>query len=83
MNFIDTPYLPKKEVCLFIADTEIENKTVIKPPSIDILPYSLRRHADLGIVIISKRKELKRLFMYHVIQQLLLKILIIYKKIML
>ena len=56
MNFIDTPYLPKKEVCLFIADTEIENKTVIKPPSIDILPYSLRRHADLGIVIISKRK---------------------------
>lgn len=56
MNYISTPYLPKKEVSLFIADTKIPNATVITPPSIDILPNSMHRHADLGIVIIGAKK---------------------------
>lgn len=50
------PYLPDKEVSVFIADTKINGATVITPPSIDILPVSMRRHADLGIVIISSKK---------------------------
>lgn len=50
------PYLPHKEVSLFIADTNIPDSTVITPPTIDILPESMRRHADLGIVIISSKK---------------------------
>ena len=45
MTDIDTPYLPKKQVSLFIADTKIE-----------IAPVSMCRHADLGIVIVSSRK---------------------------
>lgn len=56
MNYISTPYLPKKKVSLFIADTKIPNATVIPPPSIDILPYSMLRHADLGIAIIGLNK---------------------------
>ena len=53
MNY---PYLPKEKATLFIADTNILDATVITPPSIDILPASMRRHADLGIVIISSKK---------------------------
>ena len=53
MNY---PYLPQNKVTLFIADTKIPDAEVITPPSIDILPPSMRRHADLGIVIISKKK---------------------------
>lgn len=56
MNYISTPYLPQKRVSLFIADAKIENAAVITPPSIDVLPESMRRHADLGIVIISSNK---------------------------
>ncbi len=56
MKFIDTPYLPKTKVSVFIADTKIENAAVITPPSIDILPDSMRRHADLGIVIVAPKK---------------------------
>ncbi len=50
------PYLPDKKTTVFIADTEIPDATVITPPSIEILPPSMRRHADLGIVIISSKK---------------------------
>ena len=53
MKFIPTPYLPKSKVTLFIGDCHIEDATVITPPSIDILTESMRRHADLGIVIVS------------------------------
>lgn len=56
MKHIKKPYLPKKKVSVFIADTKIENAVVISPPSIDILPESMRRHADLGIVIVSEKK---------------------------
>lgn len=56
MKHIKKPYLPKKKVSVFIADTKIENAVVISPPSIDILPNSIRRHADLGIVIVSEKK---------------------------
>lgn len=50
------PYLPDKKATVFIADTYIPDATVIPPASIDILPVSMRRHADLGIVIISSKK---------------------------
>jgi len=50
------PYLPKNKATLFIADTNIPNATVIRPPVIDVLPLSMSRHADLGIVIISSKK---------------------------
>ena len=50
------PYLPKKEASVFIADCKIENKTVITPPDISSLPPALRRHADLGICIVSPKK---------------------------
>ncbi|MEE0867100.1 MAG: hypothetical protein UIL37_02215 [Clostridia bacterium] len=49
------PYLPKEKASLFIADCKIENATVITPPPIASLPYSMRRHADLGICIISEK----------------------------
>ncbi len=56
MNYIDTPYLPKEKVSLFIADIDIPDKAVITPYYIDVLPPSMRRHADLGIVIVSSNK---------------------------
>ena len=56
MNHITTPYLPKGKAGLFIADCKIEGATVITPPSIDILTPSMRRHADLGIVIVGGKK---------------------------
>ncbi len=56
MEFITTPYLPKSKVSLFIADCEIEDAKVITPPPIDVLVPSMRRHADLGIVIVSEKK---------------------------
>lgn len=56
MKFIDTPYLPKKKASLFIAECNIPQAAVITPPYIENLPHSMRRHADLGIVIISAKK---------------------------
>ena len=56
MNYINTPYLPKNKVSVFIADAKIPYATVITPPSIDVLPQSMRRHADLGIVIVAPKK---------------------------
>ena len=56
MNNISTPYLPNGKVRLYIADCEIPGATVIPPLPIDNLPRSMRRHADLGIVIISAKK---------------------------
>ncbi len=56
MRHITTPYLPKNKVSLLIADCHIEGATVITPPSIDILTPSMRRHADLGIVIVGEKK---------------------------
>lgn len=50
------PYLPDKKATLFIADTKIPGATIITPPSIGILPSSMQKHADLGIVIISSQK---------------------------
>ncbi len=56
MKHIHTPYLPQNKVSLFIADCNIEGATVITPPAIDILAPAMRRHADLGIVIVSEKK---------------------------
>ena len=56
MKFISTPYLPKNKVSLFIADCDIKGAEVITPPSFDVLVPSMRRHADLGIVIVSENK---------------------------
>ncbi len=53
MNY---PYLPKEKATLFIADTNIPDATVITPPEIKCLPQAMRRHADLGIAIISSKK---------------------------
>ena len=58
MNYITAPYLPKNKVSLFIADCKIDGAEVIPPPSIDVLPESMRHHADLGIVIVSEKKVL-------------------------
>lgn len=55
MNYIDSPYLPKKRASLFIADTHIENAVVIRPPQIFCMQSSMQHHADLGISIISKK----------------------------
>lgn len=57
MEFITTPYLPKNKVSLFIADCEIEGAKIITPPPIDFLTPSMRRHADLGIVIVGEKKS--------------------------
>ena len=56
MKYITTPYLPENKAVLFIADTFIDGAKVITPPSVDILTPSMRRHADLGIVIVSEKK---------------------------
>lgn len=56
MEFITTPYLPKNKVSLFIADCDIDGGEVITPASIDVLTPSMRRHADLGIVIVGEKK---------------------------
>lgn len=56
MKFISTPYLPGNKVLLFIADCNIAEAEVITPPSVDVLVPSMRRHADLGIVIVSEKK---------------------------
>ena len=54
MNYL--PYLPKSEVSVFIADCNIENKTVITPPVLASLPPALRKHADLGICLVSRKR---------------------------
>ena len=56
MEFLTTPYLPKNKASLYIADCDIDGATVVKPASIEVLPPSMRRHADLGIVIVSNNK---------------------------
>ena len=56
MEHIKTPYLPKNKVMLFIADTKIDGAKVITPPSVDVMVPSMRRHADLGIVIVGEKK---------------------------
>lgn len=49
------PYLPEKKVSVFIADAHIDGAIVIRPPAISVLPDGLRRHADLGICIVSEK----------------------------
>ena len=56
MNYISTPNLPNSAVSLFIADAHIENAIVIPPAPLNVLPPGLRRHADLGICVISETK---------------------------
>ena len=68
MKFIDTPYLPKKKASLFIAECNIPQATVITPPYIENLPHSMRRHADLGIVIISA-KEGRKIKMFKIVRK--------------
>ncbi len=50
------PYLPKKRATLFIADCSIDGAKTITPPTIDVLPASMHRHADLGICIVSENE---------------------------
>lgn len=50
------PYLPEKRATVFIADCSIDGAKTIIPPSVDALPPSMRRHADLGICIVSERE---------------------------
>lgn len=50
------PYLPEEKATVFIADCSIDGAKTIIPPSIDELPQSMRRHADLGICIISENE---------------------------
>lgn len=56
MNHILHPNIPKNKVSVFIADTFIPDAIVLPPPTVDILPLSLQRHADLGISIVSSNK---------------------------
>ena len=50
------PYLPNEKASVFIADAHIDGEAVIIPPEISVLPEGLRRHADLGICIVSEKK---------------------------
>ena len=56
MKYIQSPYLPKNKVSVFIADCSIDGATTITPPSVDILTPSMRRHADLGIIVVGEKK---------------------------
>ncbi len=55
MNYIKMPYLPQKRVALLIADCDVPGTAIVPPPRIKCLPYSMQRHADLGICIVSER----------------------------
>ena len=50
MNY---PYLPACRASLFIGDCNIPNSKTIIPPRVSILPYSMQKHADLGICPVS------------------------------
>lgn len=54
MDFVKTPYLPQKTATVFVADCDIENARTLRPPEIECMPPSMRRHADLGICVVSK-----------------------------
>ena len=56
MKNIHSPYLPENKVSVFIADCNIDGATVIRPASVDVLTESMRRHADLSIVVVSENK---------------------------
>lgn len=47
MNFVKNPNLPKKDVNLFIADTNLPNKDIIFPDNAANIPFPLSRHADI------------------------------------
>lgn len=48
MNFVQTPYLPKKKVCLALSGAAIENIETIEPCKKLRLPENLKGHADLS-----------------------------------
>ena len=50
------PYLPHEKATVFISDAHIDDATVIAPPEISVFPEGLKRHADLGICIVSEKK---------------------------
>lgn len=55
MDYIKTPYLPKRKAKLFISDAAIEDSITIKSASMSCMPESMKHHADLGICIISEK----------------------------
>ena len=56
MKQIISPNLPENKVTVFIADTQIDGAEVISPCVTDTLPDGLKKHADLGICIVSENK---------------------------
>ncbi len=55
MDYIKTPYLPKRKAKLFISDVPIKDSITIKSAPISCMPQSMQHHADLGICIISEK----------------------------
>ncbi len=64
MNY---PYLPFDRAPLFIGNCIVPNSKTIIPPEIKSLPYAMRRHADLGICVISENTAVcpPDTFMYY------------------
>lgn len=52
-SFLSKPNIPDKKVSVFIADAFIPDGIVLSPPEIPVLPDGLKKHADLGICLVS------------------------------
>ncbi len=55
IQFVQSPFLPEGKVCLCISALPVPGVKCICPPSIDCLPPSMRRHADLQVVHLGGR----------------------------
>ncbi len=55
MQFVQSPFLPEGKVCLCISALPVPGIKCICPPSVDCLPPSMRRHADLQVVHLGGR----------------------------
>ena len=65
MQFVQNPFLPEGKVCLCISALPISGINCICPPSVDCLPPSMRRHADLQVVHLGGRYVLSAPEVYN------------------
>lgn len=54
MDFLKIPYLPQKKTIVAVGDIDIPHIKVIKPYYAEILPESMRLHADLSFCYLGK-----------------------------